>query len=480
MKNFYRKVAFGLKPDEKIPSDPLVWATSQITDKIPEFSFKGKIYSEEELRKHYREYVYQDRKVLRKKFKKDKMGYKAAKNLLKDSTGQKFWKNLEIAIRHKEATQGNHPVLAKLWYFWTNHFTISDKDFLADYSTGGYQRETIRANLNKSFEELAYEATVAWAMIHHLDNAENVGPKSEDARAEWRRRKKRPATINENHARELLELHTVSPNSGYTQENITELALIMTGWAPDDKYWKTKLETADVRFQSKYHEPGKKIFWGKEFPRGKKGLRAAVNFLVNHPSCREFIAYKLCRYLITDYPTKEMTDPIIKAWQKSDGLLPEVHKAAIEVAFKFNDKYSKFQNPENWWLQMSRMTDAKWPPKDERFDTYRLGGGPDPYQAKPSWFMEDIGHHPYLSKQPNGYSDLAEDWMSPELIIRRLIYARQGYINLKSDNKNNEFFEKVVDKNFDNPDKIMKLLNQNEKPIDRHILLFNLPEVFRA
>ena len=480
MKNFHRKVAFGLKPDEKIPSDPLVWATSQITDKIPEFSFKGKIYSEEELRKHYREYVYQDRKVLRKKFKKDKMGYKAAKNLLKDSTGQKFWKNLEIAIRHKEATQGNHPVLAKLWYFWTNHFTISDKDFLADYSTGGYQRETIRANLNKSFEELAYEATVAWAMIHHLDNAENVGPKSEDARAEWRRRKKRPATINENHARELLELHTVSPNSGYTQENITELALIMTGWAPDDKYWKTKLETADVRFQSKYHEPGKKIFWGKEFPKGKKGLRAAVNFLVNHPSCREFIAYKLCRYLITDYPTKEMTDPIIKAWQKSDGFLPEVHKAAIEVAFKFNDKYSKFQNPENWWLQMSRMTDAKWPPKDERFDTYRLGGGPDPYQAKPSWFMEDIGHHPYLSKQPNGYSDLAEDWMSPELIIRRLIYARQGYINLKSDNKNNEFFEKVVDKNFDNPDKIMKLLNQNEKPIDRHILLFNLPEVFRA
>ena len=480
MKNFYRKVAFGLKPDEKIPSDPLVWATSQITDKIPEFSFKGKIYSEEELRKHYREWVYQDRKVLRKKFKKDKMGYKAAKNLLKDSTGQKFWKNLEIAIRHKEATQGNHPVLAKLWYFWTNHFTISDKDFLADYSTGGYQRETIRANLNKSFEELVYEATVAWAMIHHLDNAENVGPKSEDARAEWRRRKKRPATINENHARELLELHTVSPNSGYTQENITELALIMTGWAPDDKYWKTKLETADVRFQSKYHEPGKKIFWGKEFPKGKKGLRAAVNFLVNHPSCREFIAYKLCRYLITDYPTKEMTDPIIKAWQKSDGFLPEVHKAAIEVAFKFNDKYSKFQNPENWWLQMSRMTDAKWPPKDERFDTYRLGGGPDPYQAKPSWFMEDIGHHPYLSKQPNGYSDLAEDWMSPELIIRRLIYARQGYINLKSDNKNNEFFEKVVDKNFDNPDKIMKLLNQNEKPIDRHILLFNLPEVFRA
>ena len=157
-------------------------------------------------------------------------GYKAAKNLLRDATGQKFWRNLEIAIRHKEATSSDHPVLAKLWYFWTNHFTISDKDMLSYYSTGAYQRESIRENLNKTFEELTYEATVAWAMILHLDNSENVGPKSEDARADWRKRKKRPATINENHARELLELHTVSPNSGYTQENIQELALIMTGW----------------------------------------------------------------------------------------------------------------------------------------------------------------------------------------------------------------------------------------------------------
>ena len=174
-------------------------------------------------------------------------------------------------------------------------------------------------------------------MIHHLDNSQNVGPKSEDARAEWRKRKKRSATLNENHARELMELHTISPFSGYTQDNKTELAMIMTGWAPNDEHHKSLLETANVKFQRKYHQPGKKIFWGKEFPKGKKGLPAAIKFLANHKSCREFIAYKLCRYLITDYPTKDMTDPIIKAWEKSDGFLPEVHKAAIKVAFEFND-----------------------------------------------------------------------------------------------------------------------------------------------
>ena len=480
MRNFFRKIAFGLGPEERIPSDPLKWAVDQIKDNIPDFSYKGKIYSEKELRKLYGKWVHRDREILRKKFKKDKKGYKAAKNKLRHDTGQEFWRNLEITIRHKEATKGDFPVLAKLWYFWGNHFTISDKDFIPHYTTGAYQRETIRTNMNQTFEKLAYESTIGWSMIHHLDNSENVGPKSEDARAEWRKRKKQPATINENHARELLELHTVSPNSEYTQENIKELALIMTGWAYDDAKWRTQHETADVKFQRKFHEPGKKFFWGKEYPKGKKGLGAAIKDLVNRPDCREFIATKLCRYLITDDPTKDMINPIVKAWEKSDGYLPEVHKAAIEVAFNFNDKHNKFQTPENWWLQMSRMTDAKWPISEKKMDEYTLGSGPGPYQSKPHIFMKDMGHHPYLAQQPNGYSDFSEDWMSPELVIRRLLFARTGYINIKSDNKNNEFYNKVVQNNFDNPDRILELLSKQKQPIDKHILLFNLPEVLRA
>ena len=121
-------------------------------------------------------------------------------------------------------------MLAKLWFFWANHFAIVDKDFLPNYHTGPYQRESIRLNLNQSFEKLVYDATISWAMISNLDNSDNEGPKSKDAKAEWRRKKKRPATINENHARELLELHTVSPEAGYTQEDVTQLAYIMTGW----------------------------------------------------------------------------------------------------------------------------------------------------------------------------------------------------------------------------------------------------------
>ena len=344
MKNFFRKVAFGIGPNEQAPADPLKWAIDQVND-VPDLSWKGKIYSEKELRKHYRDWVYGDRKVLRKKYKDNKTLYKTHKDILRHKTGQKFWESLEISIRHNEGINSSSPVLAKLWMFWGNFFAISEKDFLANYSTGAYQREIIRPNLNQTFEKMVYDVTTSWAMIHHLDNSESAGPKSVTASEDWRRRKKEPATINENHARELLELHTVSPKAGYTQEDVIQLAYIMTGW--QHRWSKKNLETGNVWFNSEYHQIGKKNVLGKEYKRGKKALAVVIKDLVNHPNCRDFVAERLCRFLITDEPTKEMKQPIIDAFKKSDGFIPEIHKAAIKVAFKYNDKYKKFQTPEN-------------------------------------------------------------------------------------------------------------------------------------
>ena len=477
MKNFFRKVAFGIGPNEKVPNDPLNWSLNQI-NQIPELSWKGKIYAEKELRKHYREWVHGDRKVLRKKYKDNKTLYKIKKDELRHKTGQKFWESLELTIRHNEAINGNNPVLTKFWLFWSNFFAISDKDFLANYSTGAYHREIIRPNLNKSFEKMVYDATVSWAMIHHLDNSESAGPKSVTASQDWRRRKKEPATINENHARELLELHTVSPAAGYTQEDITQLAYIMTGWRLG--WSKTTDDTKKVEFASDVHQPGKKTVFGKKYKSGRKGLAAVIKDLVHHPNCRDFIATKLCRHLITDEPTEEMKKPIIKAFKDSDGFLPEIHKAAIKVAFEYNDQYKKFQNPENWFIQMSKLSDFKWPPSPKLMDTYELGNKPLGIYRKPEWKLNDLGHNPYRAAQPNGFSDLAIDWISPELLIRRLVYAKDTYELTRSENNNLEFYEKIVNKNFDNPEKILKYLEKTNKLYEKQILLFNHPEFLRA
>ncbi len=478
MKNFFRKVAFGIGPNEQAPTDPLKWALDQLND-VPELSWKGKIYSEQELRKHYRDWVYGDRKVLRKKYKDNKILYKTHKDILRHKTGQKFWESLEISIRHNEGINSSSPVLAKLWMFWGNFFAISEKDFLANYSTGAYQREIIRPNLNQTFEKMVYDVTTSWAMIHHLDNSESAGPKSVTASEEWRRRKKEPATINENHARELLELHTISPQAGYTQDDVIQLAYIMTGW--QHRWSKKNLETGNVWFNSEYHQRGKKNVLGIEYKKGKKALAIVIKDLVNHPNCRDFVAERLCRFLITDEPTKKMKQPIIDAFKKSDGFIPEIHKAAIKVAFEYNDKYKKFQTPENWLIQVAKVADLNWPPSPELMDKYELGQRPFDSQREPEWLLQNIGHHPYRAKQPNGWSDHSADWISPELLIRRLVYAKASYNFAKMENnKNSEYYVKMVENNFDNPSKIMKYLNQKNRSAEKHTLLFNHPEFLKA
>ena len=477
MKNFFRKVAFGIGPNEDIPSDPLKWALEQLNE-VPELSWRGRLHSEKELRLLYREFIYNDRKVLRKKYKDNKTLYKTHRDLLRHKTGQKFWESLDITVRHNEAINSQSPVLAKLWMFWGNFFTISDKDYLPQYSTGPYQREIIRPNLNQTFEKMVYDVTTSWAMILHLDNSESAGPKSVTAFQDWRRKKKEPATINENHARELLELHTVSPEAGYTQEDIIQLAYIMTGW---QRRWNKKhLETGDIWFNSEYHQPGKKKVLGKEYKKGKKALAAVIKDLVNHPNCRDFVAERLCRYLITDEPTKEMKQPIIDAFKKSDGHLTEIHKAAIKVAFDYNDKYKKFQNPENWFVQVAKISDLQWPPSPTLMDLYKLGNKPTRSQRYPEWLLKKIGHHPYKATQPNGWSDISTDWLSPELLIRRLVYAKESYLFNKPENNNSDFYNKIVQKNFDSPDKIMKYLDKKNNLSDKQVLLFNHPEFLKA
>ena len=477
MKNFFRKVAFGIGVNDQVPSDPLNWALNQV-DEIPELSWKGKIFTEKELRSHYRDWVYGDRKKLRKKYKDNKTLYKAHKDILRQKTGQKFWESLEISIRHNEGINSQSPVLAKLWMFWGNFFAISEKDFLANYSTGPYHREIIRPNLNQSFEKMVYDVTTSWAMIHHLDNSESAGPKSKTARAEWRRKKKEPASINENHARELLELHTVSPKAGYTQEDVIQLAYIMTGW--QRKWSKTRLETGNIWFNPEYHEPGNKKVLGKEYKRGKKTLAVVIKDLVNHPNCRDFVAERLCRYLITDEPTKEMKQPIIDAFERSDGFLPEIHKAAIKVAFDYNDKFKKFQTPENWFIQVAKLGDLEWPPSPETMDSYELGITPTRKQRSPERLLRNIGQHPYRAKQPNGWSDHSDDWISPELLIRRLVYAKLSHSFSKMQNNNEDYYQNIVEKNFDNPGKIMKYLNQKSRIVEKQTLLFNHPEFLRS
>ena len=112
-------------------------------------------------------------------------------------------------------------------------------------------------------------------------------------------------------------------------------------------------------------------------------------------------------------------------------------------------------------------------------DSYKLGTKPSRKQRSPERLLRNLGHHPYRAKQPNGWSDHSDDWISPELLIRRLVYAKSSY-NFSKMEQNNTHFEKIVEKNFDNPGKIKKYLSQKSRSIEKHTLLFNHPEFLKA
>ena len=178
-----------------------------------------------------------------------------------------------------------------------------------------------------------------------------------------------------------------------------------------------------------------------------------------------------------------MVTPVIKAWEQSDGYLPEVHKAAIKVAFEYNDKYRKFQNPENWWLQTINMSGNTYayPIPEKRIDNFYLGSRVTEEIREPDRLLMDIGCHPYKSNQPNGYSDLSSDWLSTELLIRRLLYAKKAFHRYNiNDQLDNNIHEKIIRTNFDNPDKILKIVSKGKSNEEKHMILFNLPEVLRA
>ena len=476
--SFYRKVGFGIGINDKVPTNPLKWATDQL-DEIPELLWTGWIPSEKEMRIKYGEWIYGDRKVLRKKYKDDKNAYRKAKDKLSIQTGERFFELNEHAIRHYQTKYSNQPVFERFWLFWGNHFAISEKDSLADFSTGPYQREIIRPNMIKTFEDMVQEVTKSWCMIHHLDNSESVGPNS-------KRGIESRDTINENHARELLELHTLSPEAGYTQDDVINLAYIMTGWGHK---WNNKvLETGDVWFDQDKHQKGEKIVLGKKYKNdGKRELSKVIHDLSHHPQCIKFISTKLCRHFITDNPTKDMVDPVIKAWTNSNGNLIKIHKAVIQQAYKNNNFTYKFQLPEVWIMQLSRIFDLNLPISSKKMN-YEFKFEPSNRQEQLTWYLNEVGHSPYRPKQPNGWSDYEVDWVSPELLLRRLWFASNEIPNhVKIENYSHSFMSLCLERNFDNHERMTSMIEDlkinkiTKNDLEKiYGIICNLPWVLKA
>ena len=463
-KNFIRRVGFGIRPDEPNPTDPLNWALEQF-DHPSNLIWPGRIYSQSEMLDIRIDFV--DSEDAIQSSTKSPAEAREKRDALYHRTGRRFFESYEIAIRHHQAIYGEAPVFERFWHFWGNHFTIVDKNKLPVFNTGPMQRDVIRSGMNGSFADLVYNVTISWPMLKSLDNFQSRGPNSKFNI--YRKKKGKPQRgLNENHARELLELHTVSPECGYTQEDVINAANIMTGWGFVRQGKKRiHVEDPDVGYIADVHEPGTHTVLEEKFKstgfdaktKGKEQLRDLVDFLCAHESCIRFISWKLCRHFICDEPTDEMIQVVVDAWKKSNGMLPDIHRAVVRAAWTFGDEYRKFQMPETWFLQVARMSGASWPGHPDTFD-YDFESKPTSAQRQPARVLAELGHKPFRAKQPNGFPDTEAEWLSPEYLVRRLSLinnAKRFGLRL-NDLDMPAFIDSVINRNFDAPKELYEFV----------------------
>ena len=272
-------------------------------------------------------------------------------------------------------------------------------------------------------------------MLDYLDNPSSVGENSKEAK--WLRKDGKIAGLNDNLARELLELHTVSPARKYSETDIRNTAKILAGWGfavPNfvEDYNREKKNghlSNNITFEkfvlAPYvkirAEPGKKVVMGKTFPSGPKALRKLTNMLADDDFTAQYLSKKLAIHFIGEKASKEEVKVIYDTWKKSKGDLAEVHKATLKVAQA--TKIKKFLWPSTWMFQSIRVSGARFIEENES------GGGFGRIQDngrldyEPLGILDEIGHNFWASRQPDGYSEKKLDWVSTEHLDRRIRIA---------------------------------------------------------
>ncbi|MFN2406811.1 MAG: DUF1800 domain-containing protein [Pyrinomonadaceae bacterium] len=312
--------------------------------------------------------------------------------------------------------------------FWTNHFNIFANKGADRWLLPAYDRDTIRPNAMGKFSQLLLATAQSPAMLFYLDNFQSVSPDANrgGARRMLNQPQRQRRGINENYARELMELHTLGVDGGYTQKDVQEIARCFTGWTifqprggaaavnamlgREGAREAVRREPGTFFFNPRVHDDGEKVVLGHKIPAGggvKDGL-TVLEILSRHPSTAKYIATKLVRHFVSDTPPPALVDRVANAFTKSDGDIRETLKALIfSKEFNSPEAYrAKIKRPFELVVSAIRTLGA---------DT---NGGPGTHQ----WIAR-MGEPLYGFQTPNGYSDAAESWVNTGSLLERMNFG---------------------------------------------------------
>jgi len=297
----------------------------------------------------------------------------------------------ETAVRTNAAVNGAAPLLERLTRFWSNHFTVSCIRPEITGFAGAFEREAIRPHVTGRFVDLLLAAERHPAMLFYLDQVLSIGP---DSRVGQRQHK----GLNENLAREMMELHTLGVDGGYTQDDVEALARILTGWS----IARLRAPNAgNFQFYPQLHEPGPQTLLGKTYPEsGYDQGELALRDLAAHPATATHIATQLARHFIADNPPKDAVQRIARVFRDTGGDLKRVTQAVVHEDAAWQP-FAKVRTPDELLIAASRITGFTPPP---------------PFLVQT---LHILDQQPFFAPSPAGWPDDAGDWVGPESVLHR-------------------------------------------------------------
>jgi uncharacterized protein (DUF1800 family) len=308
----------------------------------------------------------------------------------------------EALARLQRAMLSESGFTERLVVFWSNHFCISaNKGELARMWAGSFEREAIRPHVLGRFSDMLKAVEQHPAMLFFLDNQQSLGP---DSRAGQNRKR----GLNENLAREIMELHTLGVGGGYTQDDVTSLARIITGWTFAGRQGQLGTPGSFV-FNANAHQPGAQLLLGKSYANdGVAQGEAALEDIARHPSTAKFIATKFARHFVADDPPPALVARLQDVFRKTDGDLKALAATLVDSDEAWQAPQTKIRSPYEFLVAIGRLL-SQIPEDPTRY----IGG------------LNLLGQPLWTPAGPNGFPDTNAAWAAPEGIKLRLDISAQ-------------------------------------------------------
>jgi uncharacterized protein (DUF1800 family) len=287
--------------------------------------------------------------------------------------------------------------------FWSNHFNVFSAKGADRWLVTSYDRDTIRPHALGNFRELLLATAQSPAMLFYLDNWLSASPDSPGARFGGQNNRRRG--LNENYARELMELHTVGVDGGYTQKDVVEVARCFTGWTI-----RQPQQRGEFMFEPRIHDNGEKIVLGTRIPPGGgiEDGKKVIDLLARHPATARFIAQKLARRFIADQPPDSIIEKAANTFRQSDGDIASVLKTIIDSA--------QFFAPEHYQAKVKK-------PLEFVASALRSVGADTQVTHQLFRYVGRMGEPLFLAQPPTGHPDVASSWISPDMLLTRMNFA---------------------------------------------------------